>query len=100
MSPEPLASPTHGGTVLRRIFEFDGKGYQPELARDARKKIQWVEVGQLDSSIHGEDFHGGGADIETFDQGRVGLANGSVLSFKSIKITKSLDGALALVEGS
>jgi hypothetical protein len=86
--------------VLNRVYVFKGKGYQPELNRDATKKVQWVEVGPSMSSIHGEDARGGGSVIQTFAGGRVGLANGSVVDLKTVTLTYGLDGGLGYVEGN
>jgi len=88
------------GSLLHRVYEFKGKGYQPEFNRDPTKRVEWVEEGRNKFSIHGEDLHGGGSVIESFEEGRVGLANGAVLRVKSLTLTYSLDGGLELVEGS
>jgi hypothetical protein len=86
--------------ALIRIYEFKGKGRQPELNHDATKKVEWVEAGSKERSTVGDSLRGGSSMSETYAEGRVGLANGAILKVKPMYLIYGMGDELESVEGS
>lgn len=85
---------------LVRVYEFKGKGRQPEFHRDATKKIQWVEAGTKKSSGVADSLRGGSWLYETYTGGRIGLADGSTMDLTTVTLVYGMGNDLESVEGS
>jgi len=93
-------SATTPGNTFNRIYEFKGKGRQPEVNHDKTKRVQWVEAGLKERSTVADSLRGGSWLHETYAGGRIGLADGSILKLNTVTLVFGMGNDLESVEGS
>ncbi len=96
-STSPSSPKINNSSNYSRIFTYSGKGFRPSFTNDTSKKIEFVDVGRLTSSAHGEDCHGGGGTDRTYRGARIGFADGSIESFSKITTGASMNGTFSWV---
>jgi len=93
----PTTSKIDSPSNYTRIYNYGGKGIRPSFTNDKSKKIEFVDVGRLTISAHGEDGHGGGGTDRTYIGTRIGFADGSIQSFSKITTGTSMNGTFSWV---
>ncbi len=93
----PTTSKIDSPSNYSRIFTYSGKGIRPSFTNDKSKKIEFVDVGQLTMTAHGEDGLGGGGTDQFYNGARIGFADGSIQSFSKITTGTSMNGTFSWV---
>lgn len=94
--PKTDAKPVSGP---ERIYTFAGQSWRPKFINNRTKQIEFVEVGELISSAHGDGPQGSGED-RSYKGGRIGFADSSTLKFREIMTGQGWgDKDISFVEG-